>query len=560
MRRILVILLFAIFLWPSAASAEEIANFRSLISIEKPGTILVTEEITYDFGSLSRHGIFRSIPFVKKNSQGEKFQLAITDITIAFNGESGYSYTKSIEDENLVLKIGEADTTITGVQQYQIRYRVGGALTYYSDHDELYWNITGNGWEIPIKRAETIITLPQAVGEEAVRFACFTGASGSQSQNCDYRATDSNTYSFNTTSPLSLGEGLTVVFGFPRQIVTQLEPKSYVPFWESPLGKVLGLIIRLVSATLFAAWYLIFPFWIVYKWFKTGRDPVSPVGQATAWFEAPKVAKHALTPAEVGTLVDESVEVRDILAMVVDLARRGYFKIEERKKNDFYFLKLKEYKTDSQLLGFEKKFLSALFSEKDVVRIKDKRMYLAFEEIKKQLYERVVDLKLFPKNPNSIRTFYMVMILLSFFSFNVLLFFAAAIFGMQLPQKTVLGVEAANKAKALKGFLSSQERQLAYQADKQLLFEKLLPFAVAFGVERLWAKRFAQMALHSPEWYSSYQNRPFTSAYLVSDLNRSFTSVRSTFISPTSSSKGFSSGFSGGSSGGGGGGGGGGSW
>jgi hypothetical protein len=560
MRRLILILLVGFVLWPQEVRAEKIANFRSFITIEKPGTILVMEEITYDFEGLSRHGIYRSIPFLKTNAQGEKFQLAMSDFAVSFNGRSHYPFTQSRQNGQIVLRIGEADKTITGTQLYQIKYRVGGALSYYSEHDELYWNSTGNGWDVPIEKAETIIQVPSGVSSESVRLECFTGVKESQSKNCAYLSSAPQTYTFATNLGLSPHEGLTVVFGFPKGVVAELKAQSYLPFWESPLGKLLALLITLGVATLFASWYLIFPFWIVYQWFKNGRDPVSPTGQATAWFEPPKIGKHTLTPAEVGTLVDEKVEVRDILAMVVDLARRGYYKIEERKKNDFYFVMQKDYHADAHLQNFEKKFLLALFSTKSTVRIKDKKLYLTFEEIKTQLYERVVELQLFPKNPNSIRNFYIVMMMLGLFTFNFLLFLAAALFGLQLPQKTVLGVEAANKAKALKGFLSSQERQLAYQADRQLLFEKLLPYAVAFGVEQLWAKRFAQMALKAPEWYASYQNKPFTSAFLVSNLNRSFTSVKSTFVSPTSSSQGFSSGFSGGSSGGGGGGGGGGSW
>jgi len=559
MRRVFLVLLFVVFLWPRAARAEEIIHFRSHISIEKPGTILVNEEILYDFGALSRHGIFRSIPIIKTNSQGEKFQLTFSEITVSLNGRSNYQFTKSFAKGNLVLKIGEAEKTLNGQQKYQIQYRVGGALAYYSDHDELYWNITGNEWEVPIKSATATISLPTAPPETATSSLCYTGTRGSQSQNCTFHSVEGGEV-FKTNAPLALGEGLTVVFGFPKQLVLELEAKPYLPFWESPLGKILALLISLAVVALFLGWYLVFPVSIVYQWFKNGRDPVSPVGEATAWFEAPKIAKHSLTPAEAGTLVDERVEVRDILALVVDLARRGYFKIEERKKNDFYFVLQKEYKADAQLFNYEQKFLNALFSVKQTVRIKNKKLYLAFEEIKKMLYERVVELKLFPKNPNSIRNFYTVMLVLGLFTFNFLLFLAAAFFGLQLPQKTLLGVEAANKVKALKRFLTSQERQLAYQADKQLLFEKLLPFAVALGVEQLWAKRFAHLALKAPNWYSSYQSRPFTSALLLSDLNRSFSSVRSTFVSPTSSSQGFSSGFSGGSSGGGGGGGGGGSW
>ena len=93
-----------------------------------------------------------------------------------------------------------------------------------------------------------------------------------------------------------------------------------------------------------------------------------------------------------------------------------------------------------------------------------------------------------------------------------------------------------------------------------MMFERLLPFAVAFGVERIWAKRFESLNITQPNWYHSYSSSHFSSYMLVNSLNSSFRSI-TTAATPTRSSTGHSSGFGGGGfSGGGGGGGGGGSW
>jgi uncharacterized membrane protein len=100
---------------------------------------------------------------------------------------------------------------------------------------------------------------------------------------------------------------------------------------------------------------------------------------------------------------------------------------------------------------------------------------------------------------------------------------------------------------------------LEFQADKQLMFERLLPFAIVFGVEKIWAKRFESLNITQPTWYRSYSLTNFNSYLLVNSLNSSMRSL-ATAATPTRSSTGYSSGFSGGFSGGGGGGGGGGSW
>jgi uncharacterized membrane protein len=146
------------------------------------------------------------------------------------------------------------------------------------------------------------------------------------------------------------------------------------------------------------------------------------------------------------------------------------------------------------------------------------------------------------------------------FTLNLPLLVIAGLFGRNMPKKTPIGAQEANVGLSLKNFLASQERKLAFQSRNQMFFEKLLPYAVAFGVEKIWAQRFNDINLKQPDWYQGYGSTPrFYPVNFVSSLNTSFTGLNRA-VTPTSSSSGFSSGFSGGSSGGGGGGGGGGSW
>jgi len=176
------------------------------------------------------------------------------------------------------------------------------------------------------------------------------------------------------------------------------------------------------------------------------------------------------------------------------------------------------------------------------------------------VYQQMVKDNLFPKNPEKVRRIYTVLTFVGLFSGNLPLFFMALIFGRVMPRKTKEGAEARQVALSLKNFLVSQKRQLTFQAEQKYLFEKLLPFAIAFGVEKVWAKRFIGLNLSQPDWYQGYdQNSIFSSYLLVNSLQSSFAAVGG-MVTPTSSASGFSSGFSGGFSGGGGGGGGGGSW
>jgi len=551
---------------PAVVRAEKINDFQTNIIINKSGTISVTEKIVYDFETAYRHGIFRYLPTTWKNSEGKKFKLDYKNISIADEKNAPYNYSTSNVDENIKFQIGDAGRTITGVHTYVINYGVNG-LVAYSDHDELYRNITGHDWPAPIEKASVSVSLPENISIDNIRTACYVGSIGSTTtDSCQVEKTPEKT-TF-TTGFLSTGQGITIVFGFPKNLITIPEPQPVVSFWETLIGKIVSFLF--VCLGIF--WYFLYPIWIIVKWFKFGRDPKPIVGEVSAWYDPPKTKSgRFLTPIEVGALVDESVDMRDISSMIVDLARRGYFVIEEKKKGDFYFVRRSSNeggskKQKDQLIDFEKKLIQDLFTFGNSVRLKDVEMVTTVEEIKKMVYEDLVKEGYFPKNPQSTRTFYYVIGGLALFTANFFLAAVAFIFGRVMPVKTQLGSDSAMVGKSLKNFLSSQERQLEFlvgksnlPAGRQVMFERLLPFAIAFGVEKIWANRFKDIALKQPSWYQGYDNRVFTSYLLVNSLNSSFSTFKSV-ATPTRSSSGFSSGFSGGFSGGGSGGGGGGSW
>lgn len=539
---------FLLFL-PALAHAEEITHFEESITVVSDGTIRVVERIVYDFASEVRHGIFRTIPIIKTNEEGKKFILDFSNFSVEDR------FSKTISDGTVTLKIGDPDKTITGVHTYDISYAVSGALTYFSDHDELYWNVTGDQWDVPIDAAVATIELPAEVPKEHLRASCFTGLSGSTQTDCTVVIAD-KTVTVQSTRPLDAYEGLTVVVGFPKGIVAVLEPKEYVPFWETLAGKMLlGLIILLA-----VFWYVLLPLSLPYAWWRYGRDPKPDIGQATAWFAAPKTKSgRSLLPGETGTLVDERADNDDITATIIDLARRGYMKIVEKTKGNIELEKMTLTSVGESLELFEKTLLTGIFKDKDVVTLKTGSLVKTVTDTKNELYNAVLSEGFFDKNPQATRDKYSVLGVLALLTGNFPLVLSAFIFGMHMPKKTLPGAQVAAVARSLKNFITSQDRQFKFQAEKQILFEKMLPFAIAFGVEKIWAARFAKMHIKSPDWYSGYSGSRFNSIVLADSLSRASSSIAKAATS-VSSSTGHSSGFSGGSSGGGGGGGGGGSW
>jgi len=564
MKKILIIfsILFCfIYVSPSLIFAREtILDFSSNITISKDAQVNIKETIVYDFGETQRRGIIREIPLTKKTEEGKTFKINLNVNSVTDEYGEAYNYYLSESNNNQTIKIGEENKFITGKHTYIIDYAVSGVITYFSDHDELYWNVTGDHWTVPIEIASSNIKL-NFPNTSDLKVVCYTGQAGNKTAFCEGKALDQSEVLVLTTKPLEEKEGLTLAISFPKNLVVQVEPKEVTSFWSTTLGVLMIFFFIMVGFI----YYFISPLIVAFLWFKYGRDPKVAV-PLRAWYDPPKdkTGKEML-PAEVGTLIDERADNKDISATIVDLAIRGFIKIKEIKKGKDYSLeKVKDYTKEAVLQDYEKKILEKFFEEKNTIKTSElkKNFYETANQIKNNLYELLVSKECFPKNPQKVRQKYYILAILALFTGNILLFIILLVVGQVMPRKTIFGAVSQKIAMGMKNFLTSQERQLKFQADKLFLFEKLLPYAIVFGVEKIWAERFKDLIKTPPSWYEGSYGGGFNSVIFISNLSlaTSYFSSMSSLSTSTTSTSGFSSGFSGGSSGGGFGGGGGSSW
>lgn len=224
---------------------ERISEFSSEIEINLDGSMHVSEHIVYDFGTNQRHGIYRFIPKTKSATSDDLLDYELLSITNESSGS--YIYEDKSTNYDFNLRIGDPDIYVTGENIYIIEYEVSGALTYYSDHDELYWNVTGTEWQVPIDAASTTITLPDEIDIEDVEYTCYTGASGSNRKDCDFQIVDKNTITIASHNSFNAYEGLTIVVGFTPDIIDYIDPEPMTP----PQNALSGPIARLLSFLLF---------------------------------------------------------------------------------------------------------------------------------------------------------------------------------------------------------------------------------------------------------------------------------------------------------------------
>lgn len=549
MKRIILSIIVALcFVFPVFAE-EKIDSFDVAIRINLDGTVNVAEKITYDFGTDQRHGIYRDITIIKINKENKKFKLTFDNVTVTDNNKRPYNFVTSEDGENLSIKIGDADTYVSGVVIYNITYTVSGALTYFDTFDELYWNVSGNGWAIPINTSSVIVVLPKEINE-GIETVCYTGAQGSTEKDCNI-SIKNNIVSVKTIKPLDQFSGLTIATKFPSGIVSILEPTLVegTPTW-------IIVLISVIVSILFIYLYIYLPIVILIKYIKNRIYLKKHKRIVAAWFSAPKVNKLVMSPAETYGLVYQSITNKQLTATIIDLAHRGYLKIIANSKKDITFNLLKDYMADKKLKDFERDLLKTFFGTKENVYLKDiknnKNIVGLLPKFQTSIYKNLFSYELLVEDLQKVQNKYSLLLFLSVITINIPLYITALL-SLRSAKLNDLGIEKLSEAVSLKNFLVSQDDQFNFQSKEQMFFEKLLPYATAFGVEKLWVTKFGSFDIKNPDWYVGdyiYLNT------LSSSINRSIASS----ISSTNSSSSFSSGSSGGFSGGGGGGGGGGSW
>ena len=263
-------------------SQEEIVSWQSRLNIKADSSLIVSEEIVYDFGENRRHGIYRDIPVKYQTNRGRR-SVDLVVLAVKRDG-TPEPYLVRRQGNNIRIRIGDADHTITGQHTYGLTYQVRRALNYFDNYDELYWNVTGDKWSVPIKQAQAEIILPAAVKQADLQLACYQGRFGSQDR-CVIKQRPDGVILAETRGMLRPGEGITIAVGFPKGLVA--EPSLLERLWwmvKDDLVLFLPVIVLLV---------------MFYLWYRYGRDPRGR-GTIIAEYEPPA----GLTPILVGSLVD----------------------------------------------------------------------------------------------------------------------------------------------------------------------------------------------------------------------------------------------------------------
>src|SRR6185312_11975417 len=554
---------------PAWARSYQVSQFTSTVHVQKDGSADIQEKITFVFRGHFQ-GVYRDIPVEYPGPKGTNYSLFVTVNQVTDENGSTLKFEKSRSRGFLKLKIyvpGASDSTRT----VNIDYSASDATKFFPQFAEFYWNVTGNDWLVPIQSASTTVYFPaDAAGN--LRVQAYQGIYGSQDPA---RASiDEAVVTAESTGPLPARGGLTVDVYIPEGILRE-------PSTAAKLGRFLRS--NPILSLPFWAFAVMFGLW----WYK-GRDPNAGLSVAPM-YEPPE----GLRPAEAGTLIDDSVDPRDVTSVLVDLAVRGYIKIVEAphkgllfSTKDYEFHLLKDRDAWNDLNDYERAMLDKIYAGGGTVtRLSDLRnhFYTVLPLIKTEVVTALKAKGMYTVDPDSAHQFvilgalaialpYLAAQVLHIADFinsvgplvvcTILAFLIIILFGRQLSATSLKGARTRVQVLGFQEFMNRVDADRLKRMPPDT-FEKYLPYAMALGVEHRWAKAFQGIIQNPPTWYQGDWTT-FNTFYFVNSLGALSQQATSTFVSaPRSSSSssgwssgGFSSGggFSGGGFGGGGGG------
>lgn len=558
------VFLFVLLGLPQSVRAQEVIDsFTSDITINADGSVSVIEEIVYDFGETPRHGIFRTLESTHPQEASAWYKERAIEYEVLKVMRDGEPEPYAIEGdrEELLVRIGDANRTITGAHTYRIELLLRGALSYDTKEGaEFYYNITGHEWEVPIKMVEVRVHDPEGVLRP--ESSCYQGTLG-VTDPCTTSTTPSGMV-FETQDLLPY-EGVTIAQAVDAAKVAR-EVREH-------LDRAVAFFALLTFVLLWLLWFGR----KVYLYERFYRVKGAIIAQYEPYPD--------VLPLYTGALVDERIDPKDITAGIVHLAAQGYLRIRKTDRKLLFLITLDDYElellrpAEPALPESGAVLLSLLFSSNtpgEKVTLSDIRGDSAKQAAN---YTKVIEIDRATRKNLVQRGFYESLNLAQFWRFGSLMllslvvltvvaFFelaAALLFGGIVVvvyalslftlwrRHTRKGYEALSHLRGFKLFLSvtDAERFKFHNAPAKNpeLFMEYLPYAIAFGVEKEWAKVFKDVTLPSPSWYDGGSSS-FSAIALTSSLN-GFSGALATSSSAASG---------GGSSGGGGGGGGGGSW
>ncbi len=371
-------LFFISSLFYPAEAYEKIISFQSNIKVQDDGSMIVKETIRVNSGGERiRHGIYRDFPVRYSDRAGNSYVVGFTVKEVLRDGKPEPFHIENRSNGKRVY-VGRKDALISpGEYVYTLVYTTDHQLGFFKDFDELYWNVTGNGWEFMIDEATALVELPRDASRNIVSFAGYTGPQGSKAADFREAVDGSGLIRFTTTRPLGPREGLTIAIAWPKGYVKEPERSEKVlHFFTGNIGIILG-----------AAGLLLLVCYYIIIWVRVGKDP--DPGTIVTRYTPP----DNMTPAVMRFIREMGYDQKIFGSAVINMAVKGHLSIREeegaytlkRQDSGKTPLSIEEEKIKSMLFGpsdkisleqsNHKTIKSAINGLKDYLKLKYEKIY-----------------------------------------------------------------------------------------------------------------------------------------------------------------------------------------
>lgn len=509
---LLIVLAFAAGSAAPAAAQDKTLEWTRLdvdIAVQPNGDLRVTETNVINFTSGTFTFGYRDIDRSRL--------VSVSDVTATDGGKTARFETSIADGGKFRIKYFFNTPARNETRTLVLSYLVKGATRYYPDGDQVYWAAVyadRNGFAV----LNSTVTVRLPAGATGIKGAVYGPASTITGQG-------ESVIKAVATEPIRSSEEMEVRVQFPHGVIS-----GSAPAWQKAFDdqRLYDETVKPRNDALFLALSLVVLFGgpgaIVVLWFLRGRDP--NVGLIADYLNSPP----ATSPGVAGVLVDERSDLQDVIATLVDLAQRGIVVMKEGDAPPAKAWTLERGPNfGAPLADFEQRLIIALgMARGDTVDLSDlnEKFYRQMGSIKDSLYQELVNQRFYSRRPDSTRSLYgglgalgLVLsgvgcfgsiLLIDFTNYAVCLplgLFITAITGLvaarNMPRRTRLGAEMKMRAEAFKRYLQNVERYTDLQAATDQ-FSRYLPWAIAFGLDKSWVRKFASVNAPAPDWYVPY--------------------------------------------------------
>ena len=296
---------------PSGSESSSISDYTADFTVNADGDLEVVETLTVNF-PISRHGIFRFFD-TRDNPNGSHSRVIPEDVEVSRDGQSE-PYTRESKGRGryVVLKIGRAETTISGTHVYRIGYTIEGALAKGSDgaRTQFYWDLIPSGWEMPITQSHLNVHLP-APAED---FRCAVGEG--QTSGCTAEGEGSDTLTV-LTGILSPNTPVTIKVGLDIP-TPEANTLPWSGRWDPILGRntvVLGVVLGIAALAALA-----------------GIAMSRSTHEKTPPFPLMYAPPDGIGPAQAAYVLNEKVEDEAFVATMMYAAEKGAVRLSQDGK------------------------------------------------------------------------------------------------------------------------------------------------------------------------------------------------------------------------------------